>query len=39
MARRRTLAEVWMGTPNEVEFLSSYISCEAHILYEKSGRI
>jgi hypothetical protein len=30
MARGRTPAEVWMGTPEEV-----YISCEAYIFYEK----
>jgi hypothetical protein len=38
MARGRTLAKGWMGTPDEVDFAPD-MSYEIYIFYEKKGSI
>jgi hypothetical protein len=38
MARRRTHLEAWIGTLDEVDFCSPYISCEASMLSMKGER-
>jgi hypothetical protein len=35
MARGRTPAEAWTGTPDKVDFVPLYISYETYIFYEK----
>jgi hypothetical protein len=35
MDRGRTPAEVWMVTPEEVDFLFPYISYESYMLFKK----
>jgi hypothetical protein len=39
MARGETLMEAWMGTLDEVDFLSPYISCEAYIFSMKREEV
>jgi hypothetical protein len=35
MARRRTLVEAWMGTPDKVDFCPLYILRGLYAFYEK----